>query len=149
MVWSSIGIDTDQYKSYFSTPRIVEFATNVEGQMAYANFYPPANGDFVGPSGERPPLLLRSHGMRALCLHKNRSFIKHYRWEWFLKIASDLYSLDSRLECLELFLSLLFGGSICTIRSLNHWLNRGTNILGRHNSGSCCTILDKSRLGFC
>lgn len=63
VVWTSIGIDTEQFKPYFSTPRVVEFPTKIEGQTAYANYYPPANEEFVGPSGERPPLLLRSHGM--------------------------------------------------------------------------------------
>ncbi|KAG0606218.1 hypothetical protein M758_9G123100 [Ceratodon purpureus] len=62
VLWSSIGIDLEKYKPYFSTPRVVEFSTNVEGETAFANFYPPVNGDFVGPAGERPPLLVRSHG---------------------------------------------------------------------------------------
>ena len=65
MLWSSIGIDLEQYKPYFSTPRVVEFSSNVEGERTFANFYPPVNGDFVGPAGERPPLLVRSHGMLA------------------------------------------------------------------------------------
>lgn len=68
MLWSSIALDIDKYKPYFSTPRVVEFDTNVEGETAFANYYPPVNGDFVGPAGERPPLLVRSHGMIALRL---------------------------------------------------------------------------------
>lgn len=62
VLWSSLGIDLEPYKPYFSTPRVVEFATKVEGETAFANFYPPANGYFVAPSRERPPLLVRSHG---------------------------------------------------------------------------------------
>jgi dipeptidyl aminopeptidase/acylaminoacyl peptidase len=62
VLWSSISMDLEKYKPYFSTPRVVEFDTAVEGETAFANYYPPANGDFVGPAGERPPLLVRSHG---------------------------------------------------------------------------------------
>jgi len=46
---------------YFSTPRAIEFPTQ-ERQTAYAFFYPPQNRDYVAPVGERPPLLVKSHG---------------------------------------------------------------------------------------
>jgi hypothetical protein len=62
IIWSSLGLDTAQYKPYFSTPKVIEFPTKVAGQTAFANFYPPSNGDFDGPNGEKPPLLVRSHG---------------------------------------------------------------------------------------
>lgn len=62
VVWSSLGIDIAEYKPYFSVPKVVEFPTKC-GKTAYANFYPPTNRDFVGPAAERPPLLVRGHGM--------------------------------------------------------------------------------------
>lgn len=68
MLWSSIAMDLEKYKPYFSTPRVVEFDTKVEGETAFANYYPPVNGDFVGLAGERPPLLVRSHGTLTLRL---------------------------------------------------------------------------------
>jgi len=48
-------------RAYLSTPRSVSFATS-GGRTAHAHFYPPANGDCEGPSGERPPLVVTSHG---------------------------------------------------------------------------------------
>jgi len=32
------------------------------GEEAYALYYPPANGDFIGPTDEKPPLVVKSHG---------------------------------------------------------------------------------------
>ncbi len=46
---------------YLSTPRPVTFPTT-GGQAAHALFYPPANEDCEGPPGERPPLVVTSHG---------------------------------------------------------------------------------------
>ncbi|MBX6343279.1 MAG: S9 family peptidase, partial [Thermomicrobiaceae bacterium] len=46
---------------YVSLPRSIAFPTE-DGQTAYAFFYPPANQDFVGPPGEKPPLIVVSHG---------------------------------------------------------------------------------------
>ena len=51
------GVD----QGYLSAPEALEFPT--EGRLtAHAFFYPPANRDFRGPEGEKPPLLLKSHG---------------------------------------------------------------------------------------
>jgi dipeptidyl aminopeptidase/acylaminoacyl peptidase len=47
--------------SYFSPAESIEFATE-GGQTAHAFYYPPLNPDFSGPGGERPPLLVHSHG---------------------------------------------------------------------------------------
>ncbi|HVV89117.1 MAG TPA: S9 family peptidase [Solirubrobacterales bacterium] len=44
-----------------SEPRAVEYPTG-DGDTAHAFYYPPANPDFVGPEGERPPLIVVSHG---------------------------------------------------------------------------------------
>ena len=46
---------------YLSTAQPVEFPTK-DGKTAHAFFYPPRNGDFQGPAGEKPPLLVKSHG---------------------------------------------------------------------------------------
>jgi dipeptidyl aminopeptidase/acylaminoacyl peptidase len=46
---------------YLSIPRSIEFPTE-GGLTAHGFFYPPANGDFAAPSGERPPLIVISHG---------------------------------------------------------------------------------------
>lgn len=46
---------------YLSRPRPLTFPTD-GGQEAHALFYPPANRDFEAPAGERPPLVVMSHG---------------------------------------------------------------------------------------
>jgi len=46
---------------YLSTPRPIAFPT-AGGATAHALFYPPANRDHDGPPGERPPLMVTSHG---------------------------------------------------------------------------------------
>jgi dipeptidyl aminopeptidase/acylaminoacyl peptidase len=45
----------------FSVPRSIEFPTE-GGLTAHALFYPPANPDFEAPDGERPPVIVESHG---------------------------------------------------------------------------------------
>jgi dipeptidyl aminopeptidase/acylaminoacyl peptidase len=45
---------------YCSRPEPVAFPT--EGGSAYAIHYPPANADFVGPEGDKAPLIVVSHG---------------------------------------------------------------------------------------
>lgn len=47
---------------YISRPRSIAFPTEEGNATAYAIYYPPANADFVGPSGEKPPLIVESHG---------------------------------------------------------------------------------------
>ena len=46
---------------YLSVPEPIEFPTE-GGLTAHAFFYPPRNVDFAGPDGERPPLIVMSHG---------------------------------------------------------------------------------------
>jgi dipeptidyl aminopeptidase/acylaminoacyl peptidase len=48
-------------KEYLSVPQTIEFPTE-NGLTAYAFFYPPTNLDCIGPSHEKPPLLVKSHG---------------------------------------------------------------------------------------
>jgi dipeptidyl aminopeptidase/acylaminoacyl peptidase len=54
---SSVQVDP----GYLSVPEAVEFPTE-GGTTAHAFFYPPHNRDYVAPPGERPPLIVRSHG---------------------------------------------------------------------------------------
>ena len=54
---SGIDIDVD----YVSLPETIEFPTGGE-QTAYGFFYPPNNKEFSAPQGEKPPLLVMSHG---------------------------------------------------------------------------------------
>jgi dipeptidyl aminopeptidase/acylaminoacyl peptidase len=53
-------------RDYLSAPRPIAFATQ-DGATAYGLFYPPRNEEFVGPAGELPPLLVRSHGGPTSC----------------------------------------------------------------------------------
>jgi len=46
---------------YISIPRSIEFPTE-NGLTAHALFYPPANRDYKAPRGEKPPLIVISHG---------------------------------------------------------------------------------------
>lgn len=47
--------------SYRSTPETIEFPTD-NNLTAHAFFYPPHNEDYEAPEGEKPPLLVLSHG---------------------------------------------------------------------------------------
>ena len=49
---------------YISAAQPVEFPTE-DGRTAHAFFYPPKNQDFQGLAGEKPPLLVKSHGVRG------------------------------------------------------------------------------------
>jgi dipeptidyl aminopeptidase/acylaminoacyl peptidase len=44
-----------------AVPEAVEFSTS-GGRAAHALYYPPTNPDFRGPDGEKPPLVVLSHG---------------------------------------------------------------------------------------
>jgi dipeptidyl aminopeptidase/acylaminoacyl peptidase len=47
--------------AYISQPKALSFPT-ANGLKAYAFYYPPTNPDYRGPSGQKPPLLVKSHG---------------------------------------------------------------------------------------
>jgi dipeptidyl aminopeptidase/acylaminoacyl peptidase len=53
--------DTPIDPGYLSVPELIEFPTE-EGRTAFGFHYPPRNRDFTAPAGERPPLLVISHG---------------------------------------------------------------------------------------
>ncbi|XP_074279287.1 uncharacterized protein LOC141604721 [Silene latifolia] len=61
VMWSS-SPDSAKFESYFSLPELIEFPTEVPGQVAYAYFYPPSNPTYEAGSEDKPPLLLKSHG---------------------------------------------------------------------------------------
>jgi len=48
-------------RRYVSAPRAIEYPTE-HGLTAHAIHYPPANADYQPPPGDRPPLLVLSHG---------------------------------------------------------------------------------------
>ncbi|HEY9845779.1 MAG TPA: S9 family peptidase, partial [Candidatus Caenarcaniphilales bacterium] len=54
---SELAVDA----GYLSSPQTIEYPTQTQ-QTAYAFFYPPQNCDYTAPVGERPPLLVKSHG---------------------------------------------------------------------------------------
>jgi dipeptidyl aminopeptidase/acylaminoacyl peptidase len=58
-VRESLALEIDP--ALISVPEAVEFPTD-GGETAHAFLYRPANPDHRAPSGERPPLLVKSHG---------------------------------------------------------------------------------------
>jgi dipeptidyl aminopeptidase/acylaminoacyl peptidase len=55
------GFESDLDRGYMAMPRPIAFPA--EGaETAFAIFYPPANPDYQAPDGERPPLIVISHG---------------------------------------------------------------------------------------
>ena len=46
---------------YLSVPEPIAFPTE-NGLTAFGFFYPPKNQDFAAPAGEKPPLVVKSHG---------------------------------------------------------------------------------------
>ena len=53
--------DLEVGSAYLSAPERVEFETT-DGRIAHAFYYPPRNPDFAATEGEKPPLLVKSHG---------------------------------------------------------------------------------------
>lgn len=54
---SELKIDS----GYLSTPEAIEFPTE-NNLTAHALYYAPKNKDYTAPEGERPPMLVKSHG---------------------------------------------------------------------------------------
>jgi dipeptidyl aminopeptidase/acylaminoacyl peptidase len=46
---------------YLSSPKPIEYSTT-DGFTAHAFYYPPTNQDYLERTGEKPPLLVKSHG---------------------------------------------------------------------------------------
>ena len=62
----SAGVAPDP--AYLSTPQPVAFPTT-GGATAHALFDPPAHADCVGPEGDKPPVLVKSHGGPTTQVH--------------------------------------------------------------------------------
>ena len=58
-VRASLEVDIDP--GYLSVPRSISFPTT-SGATAHGLYYPPANRDCPAPAGDKPPLIVRSHG---------------------------------------------------------------------------------------
>jgi dipeptidyl aminopeptidase/acylaminoacyl peptidase len=56
------SVEHEPDPKYVSRPRSIVFPTDDGKATAYAFYYPPTNAEHVGPSGERPPLIVVSHG---------------------------------------------------------------------------------------
>jgi dipeptidyl aminopeptidase/acylaminoacyl peptidase len=56
-----LSIESPVPTDSLSTPQVIEFPTE-GGLTAHAFFYPPTSPEFEGPDGERPPLIVESHG---------------------------------------------------------------------------------------
>lgn len=54
---ADIAIDT----AFLSRPEAIAFSTE-QGKQAHAYFYPPQNRDIEATAGEKPPLIVKSHG---------------------------------------------------------------------------------------
>jgi dienelactone hydrolase len=54
---SNLSLDA----GYLSVPESIKFPTE-NGLTAFGFFYPPKNQDFAAPTGEKPPLIVKSHG---------------------------------------------------------------------------------------
>ena len=59
VVRRSISVDLDS--GYLSQPQPITFPTT-NNEVAHAFYYPPTNLDFVAADGEKPPLVVWSHG---------------------------------------------------------------------------------------
>ncbi|WP_428268791.1 S9 family peptidase [Haliangium sp.] len=55
------SMDTELDLAYLTEPQAIEFPS-ADGVTSHALYYPPKNADFEAPAGERPPLLVMSHG---------------------------------------------------------------------------------------
>ncbi len=55
------SLDLAVDSGYVSRPEVIEFPT-ADDLTAHAFYYPPQNKDYHAPPGERPPLLVLSHG---------------------------------------------------------------------------------------
>jgi dipeptidyl aminopeptidase/acylaminoacyl peptidase len=62
---------------YISIAQTIEFPTD-GGLTAHAFFYPPSNADYRAPVGERPPLLVMSHGGPTGAATSELDLVKQY-----------------------------------------------------------------------
>ncbi|MBH8560700.1 S9 family peptidase [Nostoc sp. CENA67] len=70
---SDVTIDA----GYLALPQPIEYPT-ADGKTAYALFYPPKNHDYIAPEGEKPPLIVKSHGGPTAATSSSLSFSIQY-----------------------------------------------------------------------
>ncbi len=58
---TAFGPELEALAPHWSRPEAIEFPS-AGGRSAHAFFYPPARVGWAGPAGEKPPLLVKSHG---------------------------------------------------------------------------------------
>jgi dipeptidyl aminopeptidase/acylaminoacyl peptidase len=58
----SLQVGNVPLPAYVSVPRSIKFPTEDGKATAYAIYYPPTNAEFTGAEGEKPPLIVQSHG---------------------------------------------------------------------------------------
>lgn len=63
---SASTLDVDALRPWLSQPRPIVFPTT-DGGTARAYYYPPTNPHHAVPAGERPPLIVKSHGGPTAC----------------------------------------------------------------------------------
>ena len=68
---------SDVDPGYVSVGQPIEFPTE-NGLTAHAFYYPPCNRDYQAPAGERPPLLVRSHGGPTSATSRDFSLSNQY-----------------------------------------------------------------------
>lgn len=71
----SSHLDLDS--GYLSVPESIEFPTE-NNTTAYGFYYPPTNKDYIAPAGEKPPLLVKSHGGPTAATSSNLSLKIQY-----------------------------------------------------------------------
>jgi|AraplaMF_Col_mMF_1032025.scaffolds.fasta_scaffold00014_223 dipeptidyl aminopeptidase/acylaminoacyl peptidase len=71
------AILSDAVRPYISTPKAIQFPTT-GGEIAHAFYYPPASPAYIAPSGERVPILVKSHGGPTASTSGTLSFSVQY-----------------------------------------------------------------------
>ena len=66
----------DVDERYLSKAEAIEFPS--DGRTSHAFFYAPRNADFVGAEGEKPPLLVFSHGGPTGCVRPTLNMTIHF-----------------------------------------------------------------------
>ena len=56
------SVDDPPAAEWISLPEAIRYPSGAEGRTAHAYFYPPCHPTHAGPAGERPPLVVTSHG---------------------------------------------------------------------------------------
>lgn len=104
VIWSS-SPDSMKYQSHFSLPELIEFPTEFSGKKAYAYFYSPSNPTFQASGEEKPPLLLKSHGMSWLF-----SFLIEALFQYLLAYWSEFQFASWNLVCFSSLLCVWLTG---------------------------------------